>query len=347
MDLKTREIKVDGYEKIVVCDEAKSGLKGIIAIHNTNLGPACGGIRLLPYASFEEALNDVLRLSKGMSYKSSLAGIGFGGGKSVIIADPQKKSKELFQAFGQFVDSLKGKYIAAQDMNISGDDLRIVKTQTRHVLGIEGDKNSGGDPSPVTARGAFQAFRATAEDVFQVKQPKGLKVAIQGIGHVGYRFAELVKEAGCEITVTDISEAQLKKAEKELGAKVVGPDEIYEVHCDIFSPNARGGILNPDVISKLRCKAVCGAANNQLLTPQDGMRLYERGIVYAPDFAVNAGGIINVFSEYEGYDEARSFAMADKIYFTMKEIFARSRTKKTPPFIIADELAEERLYGTK
>ncbi len=347
MQLKTRELKVDGYEKVVACEEASTGLNAIIAIHNSNLGPACGGVRLLPYSTFNEATDDVLRLSKGMSYKSSLAGIGFGGGKSVIILDPTKKSKPIFEAFGEFVQSLNGLYIAAKDMNIDSDDLRIVKTKTKHVLGIEGDKGSGGDPSPVTARGAFQAFKATAEEVFGSQNLKGLKLAIQGIGHVGYAFAELAKQAGCELTVTDISETQLKKAEKELGAKVVGPDEIYQVACDVFSPNARGAILNEKTIPQLKCKAVCGSANNQLLTPQNGMQLFERGILYAPDYAVNAGGIINIFSEYEGYDQKRAFAMADKIYGTMKEIFKRSKLQKKAPFIIADELAEERIYGGK
>lgn len=347
MEFKTREINTEGYEKVIACEESSTGLNAIIAIHNTNLGPACGGVRILPYATFEEALNDVLRLSRGMSYKSSLAGIGFGGGKSVIILDPQKKTKELFYAFGDFVETLKGKYIAAKDMNINSQDLLDVRSRTKHVLGIEGDKTSSGDPSPVTARGAFQALRATAEEAFGSNGLNGLKLAIQGIGHVGYRFAELAKAAGCELIVTDISESQLKRAQSELGAKVVGPNEIYEVACDIFSPNARGGILNPETISKLKCKAICGSANNQLLAPQDGMRLHEKGILYAPDYAVNAGGIINIFCELDGYKEARAFAMADKIYGTMKEIFLRAREKKIAPFIMADTLAEERLYGRK
>ncbi len=347
MQFKTREIKVEGYERVIACEESTTGLNTIIAIHNTNLGPACGGVRILPYATFDEALNDVLRLSKGMSYKSSLAGIGFGGGKSVIILDPKKKTKELFHAFGELVETLKGNYIAAKDMNIDSQDLMEVKSRTKHVLGIEGDKNSGGDPSPVTARGAFQALRATAEESFGVTGLKGLKLAIQGIGHVGYRFAELAKDAGCELIVTDISDSQLKKAHSELNAKIVGPNEIYDVACDIFSPNARGGTLNTETISRLKCKAICGSANNQLLTSQDGMRLHELGMLYAPDFAVNAGGIINVFCEVDGYEQARAFSMADKIYDTMKEIFSRAKAKKIAPFIMADTLAEERLYGRK
>lgn len=345
MPLKIREIKVKGYESVLACEEPHSGLSSIIAIHNTNLGPACGGIRLLPYATFDEALDDVLRLSKGMSYKSSLAGIGFGGGKSVILLDPEKKSPALFHAFGDFVETLQGRYIAAKDMNIESKDLLEVKSKTRHVLGIDGEKNSGGDPSPVTARGAFQALRATAEESFGSSGLKGLKLAVQGIGHVGYRFCELAKEAGCELTVTDISEARLKRAREELNAKVVGVNEIYDVECDIFSPNARGGTLNSETIPKLKCKAICGSANNQLLTPEDGERLYKRGLLYAPDYAVNAGGIINVFCEVDGYEESRAFSMADKIYGTMKEIFKRSKEKKISPHIMADRLAEERLYG--
>lgn len=344
LNFKTETIKVDGYESVTYCENSQASLKAIVAVHNTRLGPACGGIRLLPYSSKEDALEDVLRLAKGMSYKSSLAGIGFGGGKSVIIADPAKKNPTLLRAFGEFVDTLNGKYIAAKDMNIGSEDLLLIKEKTRHVLGIDGVPGSSGDPSPVTARGALRAFQATIEEL-GMKNFSGLKVAIQGIGHVGYSLAEELHRAGAKLWVTDINPDSLKKAEKELNATVVKGDEIFEVDCDIFSPNARGAILNQETIPRLKCKAIVGAANNQLMTPQDGMRLFERGILYAPDFAVNAGGIINIFVELSGYDPKKAFSKADEIYGTIKEIFKRSKAGNKAPFVVADELAEERIYG--
>lgn len=343
---KIEQIKTDGYESVTYCENQQVGLKAIIAVHNTRLGPSCGGIRLLPYSSKAEALEDVLRLSKGMSYKSSLAGIGFGGGKSVIIADPSQKTPALLRSFGEYVDSLNGKYIAAKDMNIDSQDLLVVKERTKHVLGIDGVPGSSGDPSPVTARGALRAFQATIEEL-GLKSFAGLRVAIQGIGHVGYSLAEELHKAGAKLTVSDVNAASLEKAQNELGATVVKGDQIFGVDCDIFSPNARGAILNQETIPQLRCKAIVGAANNQLLTPQDGMRLFERGILYAPDFAVNAGGIINIFVELDGYDQTKAFRKADEIYETMKEIYKRSKASKKPPFVIADELAEERIYGRK
>jgi leucine dehydrogenase len=340
---QTREWKTPGFQKVVSCENAKVGLKAIIAVHNTNRGPSCGGIRLLPYASFEEALNDVLRLSKGMSYKSALAELGFGGGKAVVILDPAKKSPDLFRAFGDFVESFQGSYIAAKDMNIESSDLAVVKEKTQHVLGIEGLPGSSGDPSPVTARGVFHALKATAEEALGADSLKGVRVAFQGLGAVGFAVAQLAKEAGAELVVTDINASVVKRAEEELGAKSVSLDGIYDSVCDIFSPCARGAILNAGTIPRLKCKAVVGGANNQLATPQDGMRLHERGILYAPDFAVNAGGIINIFVELGGYDRGRALQLAENIYHTVKQIFAQSRAKKSPPFVIAEQMAEERL----
>lgn len=343
---KIEELTIDGYETVTYCENPQTSLKAIVAIHNTNLGPACGGIRMLPYASKEEALDDVLRLAKGMSYKSSLAGIGFGGGKSVILQDPARKSPELLQSFGEFVDFFRGKYIAAKDMNITSEDLLVVKEKTNHVLGIDGVPGSSGDPSPITARGAFRAFQATIEEL-GLGSFSGLKIALQGIGHVGYALASELHAAGAKLWVSDINPAMLNKAEKELGATIVKGEDIFRVDCDIFSPNARGAILNQETIPQLKCKAIVGAANNQLMTTQDGMRLYEKNILYVPDYAVNAGGIINIFMELDGYDKERALRKADEIYSTMKEIFHRSKASKKPPFVIADELAEERIYGRK
>lgn len=345
MALHTEIISVPGYEKVVYAEDPKSGMKSIIAIHNTTLGPACGGIRMLPYAKREEALEDVLRLSKGMSYKSALAGIGFGGGKSVLIGDPAKKSTELFVAFGQFVDSFEGQYLAAKDMNITGRDLFDVKRASRYVLGIDGAPGSSGDPSPVTARGIFRGMEATMEELTGSRSLKGARVALQGIGHVGYAVAEAVVKAGGQVWVCDVSSDTLAKAKSELKATVVGLEEIYDVPCEIFSPSARGAILNTKTIPRLKCKAVVGCANNQLATPEDGSRLQELGILYAPDYAVNSGGIINIFVEYEGYNQEKALKKADAIFDTVKEIYRRSKAEKQPPFVVADRLAEERIYG--
>lgn len=343
MALQIEEIKTPNYEKVVWGKDEAAGLIACIAIHNTNRGPACGGIRMLPYASQEEALNDVLRLAKGMSYKSALAELGFGGGKSVIVGAPSSKTPALFAAFAEFLNRLGGLYIAAKDMNISSEDLATIKKNSKHVLGIDGEPGSSGDPSPVTARGVLRALEATSEELTGSKSLSGLRVAIQGIGYVGYSLAEKVVSAGGKIWVTDIDPKILKKAEKELNAQVVGLEEIYDVDCDVFAPCARGAILNTKTIPRLKCKAVVGCANNQLETEADGFRLHERGIIYAPDYAVNSGGIINIFVEYGGYDQQKAFAKADRVYFTIKEILQRAKSQRTAPFVIADQLAEERL----
>jgi len=345
MNIKREELAVSDYESVVYGEDPKTGLKAIVAIHSTALGPACGGIRMLPYASREEALKDVLRLAKGMSYKSSLAGNGFGGGKSVIIGDPAKKTPELFHAFGEFVNSFDGRYLSAQDMNITSEDLKKVKKTTRHVIGIEGEPGSSGDPSPVTARGVLRALEATAEKINGAKSLDGIRIAIQGLGSVGYRLAEMAHEAGAELWVTDINPAVVEKAVEMLAAEPVEGDEIFEVECDIFSPNAKGAVLNAETIGRLQCQAVCGAANNQLATDADGFRLHERGILYAPDYAANAGGIINIFVEFGGYSQAKAFEHTDRIYHTMREIFRRSDKEKIPPFVIADRIAEERILA--
>lgn len=342
-NLKIEVIPVKGYEKVWYGENESSGMRAIISVHNLHRGPACGGIRLLPYANRAEALEDVLRLSKGMSYKSALANIGFGGGKSVIIADPKDKTPELFRDFAEFLNRFEGTYICAKDMNITSADLKMVKNHTKHVLGIEGEPGSGGDPSPVTARGIVRAMEATWNHLTGTRSLKGARVALQGVGYVGYGVAEYIAEAGGKLWITDVDQKALTRAQKELGATVVAPEAIYDVECDIFSPNARGAVMNATTIPRLKCKAVVGAANNQLQDPEDGWRLHRRGIIYAPDYAANSGGIINVFVEYEGYQEARALQMADGIYDTMSEIFKRSKKSEQPTFMIADMLAEERL----
>jgi leucine dehydrogenase len=343
MEWIREDINTPGYEKVTYAEHKPSGMRSIIAIHNTNRGPACGGLRLLPYASKAEALEDVLRLSKGMSYKSAMAGIGFGGGKSVLIGDPAKKTPAQLHAFGEFVDSMKGRYIAAKDMNIDTLDLAEVYKKTKNVLGAEGQPGSGGDPSPLTAIGVYRSMEAAAEVAFGKKSLKGLKVSLQGLGHVGYDLAERLHKAGAELWVTDIDNAAIEKAKKNLGAHPVSLDAIYDVDCDIYSPCARGATLNAKTIPRLKCRTVVGCANNQLETDQDGFRLVERGILYAPDFVVNSGGIINVFCEFEGYNAERANKLANAIYDTTRDVLKRALQSSKPPFIMAEIIAQERI----
>ncbi len=343
MDWLYEDIRVDGYESVVYAEHQPSGMRSIIAVHNTSRGPACGGLRMLPYANRDEALNDVLRLSMGMSYKSALAGIGFGGGKSVLIGEPAKKTPALLHAFGDFVNRFNGKYIAAKDMNIDTADLAEVWKKTKHVLGADGQPGSGGDPSPLTAIGVYRSMEAVAEQLFGSQKLTGLRVTIQGLGHVGYDLAERLHKAGARLWVTDIDPRAIERAVKNLGAHAVSLEEIYDVECDIYSPCARGATLNGKTIPRLKCRGVVGCANNQLETEQDGFRVLERGILYAPDFVVNSGGIINVFCEYEGYDATRAHRLAEAIYGTTREILQRSKASGRPPFQVAEEVAKERI----
>jgi leucine dehydrogenase len=343
MDWIREDIKTTDYEKVVYGEHKPSGMRCIVAIHNTNRGPACGGLRMLDYKTRDEAMNDVLRLSKGMSYKSALAGIGFGGGKSVLIGDPAKKTPAMLQAFGEFVETLKGRYIAAKDMNIDTLDLAEVRKKTNHVLGAEGQPGSGGDPSPLTAIGVYRAMEAASEVAFGKKGLTGTKVSLQGLGHVGYDLAERLHKAGAELWVTDIDPKAIEKAVKNLGAHAVALEAIYDADVDIYSPCARGATLNVKTIPRLKCRAVVGCANNQLETEQDGYRLVERGILYAPDFVVNSGGIINVFCEYEGYDPVKANRLAEAIYDTTRDILKRSLQSSKPPFVMAEVIAQERI----
>lgn len=342
--LRIEDLKIKGYEKVWVGTDPAVGLTAIIAIHNTYRGPACGGVRVLEYNSRQEAVEDVLRLAKAMSYKSSLANIGFGGGKSVVICNPQKKNKALFKAFGEMVSRLDGEYIAAKDMNIEKEDLLTIKSCTPHVLGIEGEKGSSGDPSSVTARGVYRALEATLENILNSSSVKGVHVAIQGIGHVGFLLAKQLVENGAEVSITDINLQAVERAKKELKIKAVPLDAIYDVDCEVFSPCARGAVLNNQTIPRLKCRAVVGAANNQLATPEDAERLHNRNILYAPDYAANAGGVINIFAEYKGrYQATEALKMADNIYHTLQEIFRRAKASGQNPTRIADQLAEERM----
>lgn len=343
--MEISEIQVDGYEKVARCRDTASGLHALIAVHDTTLGPALGGMRMLPYVSEDEALFDVLRLAKGMTYKSAVAETGLGGGKSVIIGDPATKSEALFRAMGRFVDSFGGRYITAEDMNIGIPDLELVRKETRWVTGLKRESGSSGNPSPYTARGVIQGLRAVLEEAFGDQEFAGRHFLLQGVGAVGGRVAELLVERGARVTICDINAARVEALCRENGFASVADATHLEVECDVYAPCARGATLNDQTIPRLKCKAVAGCANNQLLEPKHAEDLRKRGILYAPDYVINAGGIINVGVELfpGGYDEAVAIERIDRIYDNLKRVFQISRKEGINTRESAARLAEERL----
>ena len=344
--MEISEIQVDGYEKVVRCRDGGSGLHALIAIHDTTLGPALGGMRMLPYASEDEALFDVLRLSRGMTYKSAVADTGLGGGKSVVIGDPVKaKSPALFHAMGRFIDSLGGTYITAEDMNIGIPDLEKVRETTRWVVGLSRESGSSGNPSPYTARGCVVGMRAVLKELYGRTEFRGERVLIQGVGAVGGRLAVLLKEAGAHVVICDINEERVAQLESEHGFSSVPDEGHVSVECDIYSPCARGAGINDDTVPRLRCKAVAGCANNQLLEPRHADELKRRGILYAPDYVLNAGGIINVAAELHpaGYDEARALRKIEEIEGNLGTVFKIAREEDISTREAAQRLAEMRL----
>jgi leucine dehydrogenase len=337
------KIHADNYEQIVYCHDSRVGLKAIIALHNTALGPATGGCRMWNYRSEEEALTDVLRLSKGMTYKNSISNLKLGGGKAIIIGDSSQKTPELLKRYGEFVERLGGHYITAKDVGIDSTDLKTIKTKTSHILGIAGEASSSGDPSPVTAWGVYNGMLACAEKAFGTKSLKGLHVALQGLGAVNYGLLKYLAQEGAKVAACDISAEAVTRAQKEFGVQVVSPEAIYDVACDIFSPGALGAIINPQTIPRLKCKVVAGAANNQLATEKDGEELLKRGVLYAPDFAINAGGVINIAHERDGYDREKAYAHVAKIYDTVKKILEESAADRLPTNAVANRIAENRV----
>ncbi|GAA0212700.1 Glu/Leu/Phe/Val dehydrogenase dimerization domain-containing protein [Kangiella japonica] len=334
----------DDHEQIVFCRDVESGLKAIICVHNTNLGPAVGGCRMWDYNSDEGALIDALRLSRGMTYKNAMAGLQMGGGKSVIIGNSKTmKSEELFRAFGRFVDKLSGKYITAEDVGINPQDMAIVNKETNHVLGLEG---KSGDPSPVTAYGVFTGLRAAVNHRLGRSDLDGLKVSVQGLGHVGYYLCRHLHEQGAKLIVTDINKESVDRVVDEFGATAVDTDEIYHQDVDVYAPCALGATINDNTIPKIRASVIAGAANNQLAEDRHGDILMEKGILYAPDYVINAGGIINVSFE-ENYNRDAALKKVDEIYGTLTEVFDASKAEGRPTNVIADELARKRVAEAK
>ncbi len=336
----------DNHEQVVFCHDQASGLKAIIAIHNTNRGPALGGCRMWPYASEEEALTDVLRLSRGMTYKSALARLPFGGGKSVIIGDSRlDKSPVLFRAMGRAVQRLAGRYIAAEDVGISVADVEIMQQETRHVAGTTA--GGAGDPSPATAYGVYMGLRAAAQHKLGRDKLEGLTVAVQGLGHVGYHLCRHLAEEGARLIVTDIDAAAVQKAVKEFDASAVAPDEIYGVEADVFAPCALGAVINDDTLGLLKAGIVAGSANNQLHEPRHAEALKQRGLLYAPDYVINAGGVIDISHEGRNYDKNAAFAHVAEIHDTLIEIFQRAEAEGLTTAEAADRIAEERFRTTE
>ena len=334
-----------GHEEIVLCSDPSCGYRGIIAVHSTRLGPALGGTRFWTYDSDEEAIVDALRLSRGMTYKNAVAGLSLGGGKSIIIGDNKTKDREgLFRAHGRFVESLGGRYITAEDVGTSTKDMDYVHMETGHVAGLAG---KSGDPSPVTAHGVFRAVQASANKRWGSDSLEGKTVSIQGCGNVGRYLAQELHEAGARLIVSDIDAAKTARVAQATGAKVVGEDAIYSVAADIFSPCALGGIINDETIPLLKVEVVAGGANNQLLEERHGDALEARGILYAPDYVANAGGVINVYGEVEGWDAQRALDKADDIYDTILRVFEIADSYRIPTYEAADRVAEQRLAAAR
>ena len=348
--MEVSEIQVEGYEKVVRCKDSESGLHALIAVHDTTLGPALGGMRMWPYESEDEALFDVLRLAKGMTRKSAVAETGLGGGKSVIIGNPKKdKSPALFRAMGRFVDGLEGKYITAEDMNIGIPDLEIVREETRWVTGLSRESGSSGNPSPYTAKGCMYGLKAVMEEIYGEPSLKGKRILVQGVGAVGGRLAEYCHEEGAHVIICDINDERVAELQAEFGYEVVDDETHLDLECDIYAPCARGAGINDETIPQLKCKAVAGCANNQLLEPRHAEVLRQNGILYAPDFVLNAGGIINVSVELfpGGYDEAVAMERIRRIYDNLKLVFQISREQDIPTSEAAIHLAEQRLEAAR
>ncbi len=339
------QISTMDHEQLVICHDEATGLKALIGIHNTTLGPALGGTRMWPYATEEEAITDVLRLSRGMTFKNALAGLNLGGGKAVILGDPKLKNEAFLRRFGRFVQSLGGRYITAEDVNMKTSDMEYIAMETKHVTGLPQLKGGSGDPSPVTAFGTYMGMKAAAKKAFGSDSLNGRRIAVQGVGQVGKYLIEYLVKEGAEILVTDIFEDKLKQIAAATGALPVDPNIIYDLEVDIYSPCALGATINDKTIDRLKCAVVAGGANNQLKDEaKHGRILMEKGIVYAPDFLINAGGVINVGAEYFGdYHKETVYGQTERIYDTCLGILEKSEKEHIPAQQAAIETAKARI----
>lgn len=338
-----------GHEQVLFCQDAETGLKAIIAIHNTVLGPALGGTRMWKYDNELDALKDVLRLSRGMTYKAAVTGLALGGGKAVIIGDATtQKTEALMRKFGEYVNTLGGKYITAEDVGMSTKDMEYVKQETDHVTGIPMEMGGSGDPSPVTAYGVYMGMKASAKFKWGSDQLKGKKVVVQGIGHVGENLVKHLTEEGANVIINDINSARLKEVSEQYGAEVLMGDAIYDVEMDIYAPCALGATVNDNTLTRLKCAIIAGAANNQLEDEKvHGKKVKEMGMVYAPDFLINAGGLINVYSELHGYDRAQALDRTRKIFDTTLEILLKAEQENITTHEAALKMAEQRIANAQ
>jgi leucine dehydrogenase len=339
----------EGHEGVHAFFDEKTGLKSIVAIHSTARGPAAGGCRMWDYASSEAALTDALRLSRGMSYKNAMADLDFGGGKAVIIGDSRsQKTPELFEAFGRAVDSLNGRYWTAEDVGVSPADLESTRKTTRFVAGLEGHAAASGDPSPVTAEGVFRGVRLCVERALN-RDLNGVHVAIQGVGHVGAYLAQKLHAAGAVLTIADVNQAALNEVAEKTGATIVPADAIFDVEADVFAPCALGGAISAATLPRLKVKVIAGGANNQLADAMIGQTVFDRGILYAPDYVINGGGIINVAAEIRALEAGGAFDGAwvagklDRLAQTLGEVIDQSTREKRPANLVADEIARARI----
>ncbi|QPQ30265.1 Leu/Phe/Val dehydrogenase [Lysinibacillus sp. JNUCC 51] len=332
------------YEQLVFCQDEASGLKAIIAIHDTTLGPALGGARMWTYASEENAIEDALRLARGMTYKNAAAGLNLGGGKTVIIGDPFKdKNEEMFRALGRFIQGLNGRYITAEDVGTTVTDMDLIHEETNYVTGISPAFGSSGNPSPVTAYGVYRGMKAAAKEAFGSESLEGRTISVQGLGNVAYKLCEYLHNEGAKLVVTDINQAAIDRVVNDFDATAVAPEEIYSQEVDIFAPCALGAILNDETIPQLKAKVIAGSANNQLQDSRHGDYIHELGIAYAPDYVINAGGVINVADELYGYNSERAMKRVEGIYDSIEKIFEISKRDGIPTYVAANRLAEERI----
>ena len=340
-----KEIIKRGHEQISYFNDSTLGLKGIVAIHNTVLGPALGGCRMWNYSSEKDALIDVLRLSKGMTYKAAIAGLNLGGGKAVIIGDPKSdKSEELFRSFGRFVEGLGGRYITAEDVGTSIKDMDMVRMETKYVTGISKSFGGSGDPSLLTAFGTYLGIKASVNFKLNQNNLSGLSVSVQGLGSVGMELVKYLSKDGMKIFAYDIDKSLTKKAKEKYGVTPISLKNIYDLDVDIYAPCALGATINDDTIPRLKCKIIAGAANNVLQNPKKhSEKLMKKGILYAPDYAINAGGLINVYNELEGYNRDRAFSQAEAIYDVLMDIFYKSDSENITTSLASDRKAEERI----
>ena len=337
------------HQKVVFCNDQDTGLKAIIAIHDTTLGPALGGTRMWAYNTEAEALQDVLRLSRGMTYKAAITGLNLGGGKAVIIGDSRTgKSEALMRRYGRFIKNLNGAFITAEDVGTSPKDMEYIRMETEHVTGVPESLGGSGDPSPVTAKGVFMGIKACVKELYGTDTLAGRSVAVQGIGHVGENLVHLLREENAKVYVSDINEERLSQVAKKYGAVAVANNSIFDLDMEIYAPCALGATVNTDTINKMNCAIIAGAANNQLADEQlHGRMLLEKGIMYAPDYLINAGGLINCYSEIAGFSKKRTMQLAENIYDATRSVLRKSKAENIPTSEAANKIAEKRIEDIK